>query len=117
VTDAQASAAFASLASKAAAVAPGMHEIARVESAGSPAELLRAAASDACLRVAYEADAPVQAKLVDENGRVLGESPHAAAAEGVLGVEGPVCVRRGDSVLGVTGAPTAHVRWIAWAAE
>jgi hypothetical protein len=91
-----------------------MHEIARVESAGSPAELLHAAASDACLRVAYEADGPVQAKLVDESGRVLGE--HAAATEGVLGVDGPVCVRKGDSVLGVTGAAPAHVRWIAWEA-
>jgi hypothetical protein len=93
-----------------------MREVARAQSAGSPAELLHAVPSDACLRVAYEADAPTRAKLVDEAGHVLAESPSSAASGGVLGTEGPVCVRKGDSVVAITDTPGVHVRWIAWQA-
>ena len=61
------------LASLGPSVAQGMHEVARKTGAGGgdPVELLRAEAHDACLRVAFEADAPLVPKLVDGNGQVL----------------------------------------------
>jgi hypothetical protein len=92
-----------------------MHETARVAGGASPAPLLGSAATDACLRVAYEADAPIQATLVDGAGHVLGESG-PPALEGVVGQQGPVCVRKGDSVVGVPAGNATHVRWIAWQA-
>ena len=92
-----------------------MREVARVAGGPAAAPLVQVAGSDACLRVAYEADAPIQAKLVDGAGRVLGGSG-APATEGVVAEEGPVCVRKGDSVVAVPEGQAAHVRWIAWEA-
>jgi hypothetical protein len=93
-------------------LAPGMHEIAR-KSSEDAVELLRADTSDACLRVAFAAAAPVLAKLVDGNGDVLASI--GPAANGALGERGPVCVRRGDVVRGTAeGTGRTRVRWVAW---
>ncbi|HXN31309.1 MAG TPA: hypothetical protein VN894_05580 [Polyangiaceae bacterium] len=109
---------FAALAARGASVAPGMREVARIESAGDRVEIVRAEGGDACVRVAFEASSPVVARLLDSEGNVLASSD-APAADGVLGQRGPVCVRRGDSVsaaAGGAGAAVASVRWVAWQA-
>lgn len=108
-------AAFEALSARGPAIAPGMHEVTRKESAGDPVELLRARGGDACLRAAFSSTAPIAAKLVDAGGRVLAatESP---ATEGVLGERGPVCVRKGDVVTGVTEGAGARIAWMAWEA-
>lgn len=107
---------FAALASRSASLAPGMREVARLESAGDTVEIARAEGRDACVRVAFEASAPVVAKLLDSEGNVLASSEEPAAG-GALGLRGPVCVRSGDIVSAAAGgaeASTARVRWIAW---
>lgn len=123
-----ATALFATLAARGAAVAPGMREVARMQSAGDKVEIARADARDACVRVAFEATSPVVAKLVDGEGNVLASSD-SPATDGVLGEHGPVCVRRGEAVSAMAGAPdgspvapagagaaaaVASVRWMAW---
>jgi hypothetical protein len=104
------------LASLGASVAQGMHEVARKPGigGGDPVELLRAETHDACLRAAFEADAPLVAKLVDGNGQVLAAIA-VPTTHGVLAEEGPVCIRRGDVVRAVAEGSGAHVRWMAWA--
>jgi hypothetical protein len=121
----EAAAAFEALAARAAALAPGMHEAARKESGGDVVDLVKADARDTCVRVAYEATAPVTASLVDRGGEVLAKSD-AAATEGALGAKGPVCVRKGDVVRAsadgagsdggtdASGGGGMRVRWIAW---
>ena len=107
---------FAALAARGAAVAPGMREVARIESAGDRVELARAEGRDACVRVAFEANSPVMAKLLDGEGNVLA-STGTPATGGVLGEHGPVCVRRADAVSAVAGGTeggVASVRWVAW---
>jgi hypothetical protein len=104
---------FSSLEARAAAVAPGMRRVIERENAGERAELVRATGRDACVRVLFEATVPVLAKLVDGDGRVLAET-QAATAQGTLGEQGPVCVRKGDSVSALLeGTAVARVRWIA----
>lgn len=113
----EAKAAFAALAARGGALAPGMREVARKESGAETVDLVKAEARDVCVRVAYEATGPVTTKLVDGAGRVLAAGG-AATAEGVLAEHGPVCVRRGDVVRGVAegaGAPL-RIRWMAWEA-
>ncbi len=96
-------------------LAPGMREIARKASSDEPVELLRADAGDACVRVAFAAESPVVARLVDQNGEVL--SSLGPARGGALGKSGPVCVRKGDAVRAIAvGAGRSHVRWLAWQA-
>jgi hypothetical protein len=92
-----------------------MREVARASAGNAPAELVRSAGSDACVRVVFAADAPIRAKLVDEAGRVLGESG-TTATEGVVAEGGPVCVRKGDSVVAVPEGGATRVRWMAWQA-
>jgi hypothetical protein len=95
-----------------------MHEAARKEAAPGgtgPVDLVKADTRDACVRVAYAASAPVTAKLVDHTGAVLAASD-APSTEGTLGPKGPVCIRKGDVVRGVTDATGVHVRWVAWEA-
>jgi hypothetical protein len=95
-----------------------MHEAARKEAAPGatgPVDLVRADTRDACVRVAYAASAPVTAKLVDHTGAVLAASD-APSTEGTLGPKGPVCIRKGDVVRGLTDATGVHVRWVAWEA-
>ena len=75
-------------------VAPGMREVARVESAGDPVELVRAEGHDTCVRVAFEATAPVVATLSDAEGSVLASS-EAPAIEGVLGARARSAYARG----------------------
>jgi hypothetical protein len=108
--------AFNALAMRAAPLVPGMREVARVESGAEMVDLVRADARDLCVRVAYEATATVTARLVDRSGGVLAAS-HGPTLDGLLGENGPVCIRRGDVVRGVAeAAPTARVRWMAWEA-
>ncbi len=106
---------YDTLASLGSAVAPGMHEVARKQGVGGgdPVELVRAESRDACLRAAFEADAPLVAKLVDGNGQVLA-AVAVPSTRGVLAEHGPVCIRRGDVVRAVAEGSGAHVRWMAW---
>jgi hypothetical protein len=104
---------FAALEARAASLAPGMRLTAERENSGDRIELVRASEKDTCARVAFEASAPVVAKLLDSAGLPLAEM-QAAATEGELGERGPVCIRKGDAISGVaTGS--AQVHWIAWA--
>ena len=104
------------IAQRSAAFASGMREIARREVTGAHAaiEIVRAEARDACVRVAYSANAAVSARIVDDAGAVLAERTDA---EGLLAARGPVCVRRGGA-LRVTfdGPPWLAVRFVAWVA-
>jgi len=104
---------FVSLEGRATVVAPGLHQAAERETGGERVELVRAASHDACVRVAFESSSPVTARLLDADGGVLAEM-HAAAAEGVLGEHGPVCIRRGDAVSAVAEGSGVRVKWIAW---
>jgi hypothetical protein len=109
-------AALAALAARGPSVAPGMREAARVRSSGARVVVARAGERDACVRVAFEASAPVLAKLVDAAGNVLA-ALDAPAQDGVLGARGPVCVRKGDAVSAVAAGPdggASSVRWVAW---
>jgi hypothetical protein len=93
-----------------------MREVARIENTGDRAEVARAGERDACVRVAFEASAPIVAKLSDGEGNVLASSD-VPASEGLLGQRGPVCIRRGDAVIASAGgaeAAVASVRWLAW---
>ena len=65
VSNAEAMAAFDSLAARRQALVPGMREVARKESDGERVEIARAEKRDACVRVAFESSSPVIAKLVD----------------------------------------------------
>jgi hypothetical protein len=107
---------YDALASLGSSIAQGMHEVARKPGVGGgePVVLVRAETHDACLRVAFDADAPLVAKLVDENGQVLAALA-VPATHGVLAEEGPVCIRKGDVVRAVAEGSGAHVRWMAWA--
>lgn len=106
---------YDTLAALGSSIAPGMHEVARKPGTGGgePVELVRAESHDACLRVAFEADAPLVTKLVDENGQVLA-SLAVPSTHGVLAEQGPVCIRKGDVVRAVAEGSGAHVRWMAW---
>jgi hypothetical protein len=114
-SNAEAMAAFDALAARGQALAAGMREVARKESDGERVEIARADKRDACVRVAFESTAPVVAKLVDREGRVLAASKEPTT-EGVLGERGPVCVRKGDVVACLADGAPAHVRWVAWEA-
>jgi hypothetical protein len=92
-----------------------MREVARNETSGEKMEIVQAGEHDACVRVAFEASAPVVARLVDGEGHVLASSD-APATNGVLGQRGPVCVRKGDAVSVVAEGSATSVRWIAWEA-
>lgn len=106
--------AFAALAARGPRVAPGMHEVARMQNTGDKVEIAHAEGRDACVRVAFEASAPVLAKLVDGQGNVLASSDKPATG-GVLGEHGPVCVRRGQAVSALAEGSGANIRWMAWA--
>jgi hypothetical protein len=111
----EASAAFDALAARGQALSPGMREVARKETRGERVDLVHAEGHDACVRVAYEASAPVLARLVDGAGNVL-VAASAAANDGVLGERGPVCVRKGDTVACLADGGPARIRWVAWEA-
>ncbi|MDP9149701.1 MAG: hypothetical protein M3O36_07150 [Myxococcota bacterium] len=91
-----------------------MHEVLRSEGASDRVVFLHAEWHDTCVRAAFEASAPIMARLVDTGGNVLATTD-APARQGVLGVRGPVCVRKGDSVSAVVEPAGAQVRWMAWA--
>lgn len=111
--DPQAPAVFDALAAQGSTLAPGMREAARREGGSDPVMLVSAEGRDTCLRVAFSANAPVKARLVDAAGNELA-SLSEPASTGVLGARGPVCVRRGDLVKGVAEGTGARVRWMAW---
>lgn len=106
---------YDTLAALGSSVAPGMREVARRPGVGGgePVELVRAETRDACLRVAFEADAPLVTKLVDENGQALAAIA-VPSTHGVLAEQGPVCIRKGDVVRAIAEGSGAHVRWMAW---
>jgi hypothetical protein len=106
---------FDSIVRRGPSIAPGMRLIARRESAGEKIELVRADEGDTCVRVAFEAAAPVVAKLVDRGDNIVATSG-AAAAEGLLGERGPICLRKGEVLNVMVDGPNAPVRWVAWAA-
>ena len=115
--DADASASFAVLVARGPLVAPGMREVAHLQSTGDKGEKIevaRAQGKDACVRVAFEATAPVLAKLLDGGGNVLASSA-APTTDGVLGERGPVCVRKGDAVMATAEGAGSSIRWVAWA--
>jgi hypothetical protein len=105
---------FVSLEALAPSVAPGMRRAAVKESAGERIELVRAAGKDTCVRVAFEATAPVLARLLGADGTVLYEM-HLASASGMLGDRGPICVRKNDVVSAAAEGAAGRIRWIAWA--
>jgi len=105
--------AFATLEARGPSIAPGMRVMARLESRGEKTELVRAEQHDTCVRVAFQAAAPVVAKLIDgTNGAVA--TTGASAVEGVLGEKGPVCIRKGDTLSGMVEGDAGAVRWVAW---
>ncbi len=106
---------FDGLSSRATTLAPGMREVARSEGVSERVVILPAGRRDACLRAAFEASAPIVARLVNARGNVLATT-QAAAKQGVLGERGPVCVRKGDTVSVVVEPAGTQVRWLAWAA-
>ncbi len=105
---------FDTLSARGTSLAPGMREAARKEGPGAAVDLVKADTRDACVRVAFVATAPVTAKLVDHAGNVLAASD-APTTDGVLGAQGPVCIRKGDVVRAQADAAGVHVRWLAWA--
>jgi hypothetical protein len=114
VADRSDPASFAAVEARGPSIAGGMHEVARRASRGERVELVRAERQDTCVRVAFEASAPVVAKLVDTAGQVLATTS-TASTEGVLGETGPVCMRRGDAIGAVAEGSGVSVRWVAWA--
>jgi hypothetical protein len=105
---------FANLEALAPSLAPGMRQAAERESRGERVELVRAAGRDTCVRVAFEATAPIQARLLDADGTVLCET-RSPSTSGMLAERGPVCVRKTGSVSAVTEGNAARIHWIAWA--
>jgi hypothetical protein len=104
---------FDALAALGPSLAPGMREVARKETGTDVVELARADGRDACVRVAFEASAPVTVKLVDQAGNVLAATD-GAVTEGVLAARGPLCVRKGDAVRGMAEGAGARLRWMVW---
>ncbi|MDP9035193.1 MAG: hypothetical protein M3O50_10320 [Myxococcota bacterium] len=105
---------FDGLAASAPTVAAGTREIVRSEGASDRVLLLHTERRDACLRAAFDASAPITARLVDAAGNVLATT-NAPARQGVLGARGPVCVRKGDTVSALVEPAGTQVRWMAWA--
>jgi len=106
---------FDSIVARGPSIAPGMREVARRESFGERVEIVRAEQRDTCVRVAFEAVAPVTARLVDGTGTVLATTS-VAGVEGLLGEKGPVCVRKGEALSVLVEGASVPVRWVAWAA-
>ena len=105
--------AFESLEARWAAAVPGMRPLARREAGLERVELARAESHDLCVRVAFEASDPVVASLHGGDGTVLATSTEQAG--GLVPDQGPVCVRKGDTIqASARGPSTARVRWVAW---
>jgi hypothetical protein len=103
------------LSARAPSIAPGMREIARHDGGPEVTEVAHAGDKDLCVRLLFVANAPVAAALMDHSGAVLSEAPEGTG--GALGENGPVCVRRGQTVRVrfESRSPAPRVRWIAWA--
>ena len=87
---------LALLAARADELAPGARELAREDLDATRERELKLGKLDAsaCLRAAFDADAPTKISLVDAHGRALGG---ADGTEGAIGAAGPVCFRAGDA--------------------
>jgi hypothetical protein len=109
-------AAFDALAARASSLATGMREVTRRETGTDAVDLTTPEARDTCVRVAFQATAPVTVKLTDEGGNLLATTEDAVT-DGVLAARGPVCVRKGDVVRGLAEGTGARVRWMAWEAR
>jgi len=112
------------LRARGAAIAAGMRLAAQRRSTDAETDLLRADSRDECVRVAYDADEPIAARLTNARGDVLAHT-EAPASSGILPAAGPVCVRKGDAIAAVAlrspdASPDASSRtrvlWAAWAA-
>ena len=77
-------------------VAPGMREIARSDlDLSRDHELaLPAFEVDACVRAAFDAEAPTAITLVGASGMTLSS---ADGTSGTIGAAGPVCFKKGDT--------------------
>ena len=106
------------LAAQGARFAPGMREVLRHETPEETQlrrDVVRAPDHDVCARVAFAASGPVHAWL--ENAAGLSLADIARAESGILGPRGPVCIRRGDSIVVRTESPAlTRVRIVGWAA-
>jgi hypothetical protein len=112
------------LRARGAAIAAGMRLAAQRRSTDAEIDLLRADSQDECVRVAYDADEPIVARLTNAKGDVLARAD-APASFGILPAAGPVCVRKGDAIAAVAlrspdSPPDASTRtrvlWATWAA-
>jgi len=107
-------------------LAPGMRKLEDGELSGArdvAHDLMAPVDKDTCVRVAWSANAAVDAKMLDASGRTLAEV--RSARDGSLGERGPICARRGDTVrvqfapiataIADGGAPgNVVVRFVAW---
>lgn len=108
------------LRARGAALAAGMRLAAQRRSTEAEIDLVHADSHDECVRVAYDADEPIAARLTNAKGDVLAHTD-AFASFGVLPAAGPVCVRMGDAITAAAlRSPDASARtrvlWAAWAA-
>ena len=108
------------LRARGAAIAPGMRLAAQRSSRDTDVDLVHAEVQDECVRVAYDANEPIAAELVDAKGEVLARALEPAGS-GILPAAGPVCVRRGDAISAIAiratdASPGTAVLWAAWAA-
>ena len=88
------------LAARGSSLARGMTEVMRAEAWGVRSvrrDVARAGDRDLCVRIAFAAGAVVHAWLEDATGTALADGGRAES--GALGARGPVCVRRGDTVV------------------
>ena len=94
-------------------LAPGARQVASVTLDASREHELALPKLDAatCVRAAFDADAPTAVTLVNARGRTLAT---ADGADGVIGANGPVCLRGGD-VATFRVAGESRVRIVVWA--
>jgi hypothetical protein len=100
------------LALRAPEVAPEMRVLAQGEAAPPSSVALPKASVDLCVRVVFAAGHAVRAKLETAEDGTLAEVGPVDA--GVLGLRGPVCVRKGREVTLTFGEGATRVRYIVW---
>jgi hypothetical protein len=95
-------------------VAPGMRIVLQGEAAPPANVALARAEVDLCVRAIFAADQPLRVKLETAEDGVLAEVPPTEA--NILGLRGPVCVRKGRVISLTFDEGAAHVRYIVWGA-
>lgn len=94
----------------------GMHVVGTRETGPGEVVLVEGGSVDQCLRVGFAASEGIDVKLVDASGTTLAASRERAS--GLLGPDGPVCIRKGAALRATTaGRPGVRVRWILWSAR